>query len=61
MKTQPQTRNEYAAFETALKTVLSVPRSEIKRREEEYQQERKVEKKKRAKASPASRASGEKD
>jgi hypothetical protein len=40
MKSTPKTSNEYAAFENVLKTVLSVPRDEMKRREDEYQRER---------------------
>lgn len=52
--------SEYATFESALKTALSVPRAEIKRREEEYQKQRADQKKKRAKISPASRVSSDK-
>jgi len=56
---KPETSPEYDNFENILKTVLSVPHSEIKRREEEYKKQRAVLKnKKRAKTSPASRASG---
>jgi predicted phosphoribosyltransferase len=32
--------NEYSVFESALKQVVSVPRSELQRREAEYQQQR---------------------
>jgi hypothetical protein len=59
--TRPKISNEYANFENALKTVLSVPREEMKRREDEYQRERAQKKKKRPKTSDASRASGDKD
>jgi hypothetical protein len=61
MKSNPKTSAEYAVFEDALKTVLSVPKSEMQRREAEYQQQRQEKKKKRAKTSPASRASNDKD
>ncbi|HLW52279.1 MAG TPA: hypothetical protein VKW06_05510 [Candidatus Angelobacter sp.] len=60
MKSNPKASSEYEVFEKALKTVLSVPRSELQRREEEYQKQRMVEKKKRAKTLPASRASRDK-
>ena len=40
MKSTPKTSNEYDSFENVLKTVLSVPRDEMKRREDEYQRER---------------------
>jgi hypothetical protein len=53
--------SDYASFEGVLKKVLSVPKDEMKRREEEYQRERTQKKKKRAKTSPASRASSDKD
>ncbi|MCU1331961.1 MAG: hypothetical protein JWM08_953 [Candidatus Angelobacter sp.] len=56
-----KTSSEYSTFENALKTVVSVPRDELKRREEAYQRERAPQKKKRAKTSPASRASTDKD
>jgi hypothetical protein len=58
MQTKKKSK-EYAVFEDALKTVLSVPRSEMQRREHEYQEQRKE--KKRPKTSGASRASGERD
>ena len=50
---------EYKAFESLLKRVIQVPHSEIKRREEEYQKQRKEEK--RPKTSGVSRASRDKD
>jgi hypothetical protein len=59
MKSIPKTSNEYKTFENSLKTILSVPRSEMQRRENEYQEQRK--KKKRPKTSGVSRASNEKD
>jgi hypothetical protein len=46
-------------FDAVLRKVLSVPREELKRREEEWKRERA--RKKRAKTSPASRASTAKD
>jgi hypothetical protein len=55
---KPDTSPEYQRFENLLKTVLSVPHSEIKRREEEYKKQRAaVKNKRRAKTSPAVRAS----
>jgi len=58
MKSDTPNSQEYANFENILKTVLSVPHSEIKRREEEYKKQRaSLKNKKRAKTSPASRAS----
>ncbi|MFL6387335.1 MAG: hypothetical protein ACJ71U_07600 [Terriglobales bacterium] len=59
--TRPKISNEYANFENTLKTVLSVPREEMKRREDEYQRERAQKKKKRPKTSDASRVSRDKD
>jgi hypothetical protein len=54
-----KTSREYTTFENSLRTVLSVPRSELQRREKEYQEQRK--KKKRPKTSGVSRASSEND
>jgi hypothetical protein len=54
MKSEPKTKNEYGTFESALKTVLSVPRSEMLRREEEYKKERAEQKKRKAKKPSAS-------
>jgi hypothetical protein len=59
MKSNPKLSTEYQTFENSLRTILSVPRSEVKRREDEYQETRK--KKKRPKTSGVSRASNEKD
>jgi hypothetical protein len=59
--TRPKISDEYANFENTLKTVLSVPREEMKRREDEYQKERAQKKKKRPKTSDASRVSRDKD
>jgi hypothetical protein len=59
MKTEPNPSPEYAAFEGLLKRVIQVPHSEIKRREEEYKEQRKKEK--RPKTSGVSRASSDKD
>lgn len=50
-----KTSREYTTFENSLRTVLSVPRSELQRREKEYQEQRK--KKKRPKTSGVSRVS----
>jgi hypothetical protein len=61
MKSNLKASAEYTVFENALKTVLSVPRSELQRREAEYQKQRSTVRKKRAKTSPASRASNAKD
>jgi predicted phosphoribosyltransferase len=61
MKSRKASSTEYATFEDALKAVVSVPRDELKRREEAYQRDRAPQKKKRAKTSPASHASNEKD
>jgi hypothetical protein len=60
MKSNSKTSDEYTNFENTLKTVLSVPRDELQRREEEYKSQR-AGKKKRAKTSPASRVSSDKD
>jgi len=59
MKSELKISSEFQNFENSLKTVLSVPRVEMQRREKEYQEQRK--KKKRPKASGVSRASSEKD
>lgn len=59
MKQNPKTSAEYKAFEGLLKQVIQVPHSEIKRREQEYQDQRKKEK--RPKTSGVSRASRDKD
>jgi hypothetical protein len=52
---------EFDKFDAVVRKVFSVPHDEIVKREKEYQRKRKVAKKKRAKASPASRASNGKD
>jgi len=44
MKSRPKTTPEDQNFQSALKTVLSVSRDEMKRREEEYQREREQQK-----------------
>ena len=49
------TNPELEKFNTVLKKVLSVPRDELQKREKEWK--RKQARKKRAKISPASRAS----
>jgi len=58
MKSTPKTSSEYAAFENLLRRVVQVPHSEIKAK---LDAEKRAKKRKRAKTSPASRASGEKD
>jgi hypothetical protein len=59
VKSELKISNEFKNFENSLRTVLSVPRSEMQRREREYQEQRK--KKKRPKTSGVSRASNEND
>jgi hypothetical protein len=51
--------SELEKFNTTLRKVLSVPREELLRREKEWK--RKQARKKRARTSPASRASNGKD
>ena len=53
-------QTEFDRFDTVVRKVFSVPRSEILKREKEYQRKRKRAKEKRAKTSPASRALGDK-
>jgi len=53
--------NEFEKFDTVVGKVFSVPRSEILKREKEYQRKRKRVREKRVKTSPASRASNGKD
>jgi hypothetical protein len=60
MKRTHNSTSEYGNFENVLKTVLSVPHSEIQRRLE-AEKRSKPKKKKRVKTSPSSRASGDKD
>jgi hypothetical protein len=56
MKSEPHTNPEYDAFDSLLRRVVSVPHSEIKRREEEYQKQRaQVKNKRQIKASRAPR------
>ncbi len=55
MKNSP----EFEAFDNAVRKVLSVSREELQRRENEWKRKRTA--KKRAKTSPASRASRDKD
>jgi hypothetical protein len=50
---------EFRKFDAAMRKVLSVSHEELKRREEKWKRDRA--KKKRAKTSPASRASDDKD
>lgn len=59
MSSRSKKSDEYTEFENVLKKVLSVPRSELQRREQEYQEQRKNEK--RPKTSDASRASDDND
>jgi hypothetical protein len=50
MSPNAKTSGEYETFENALKTVMSVPRDEMKRREEEYQRARGKERKESSKS-----------
>lgn len=49
--------SEFQKFDAVVRKVFSVPHDEIVKREKEYKRKRKLAKKKRAKISPASRAS----
>ena len=53
--------SDFDNFDSTVRKVFAVPRAEILRREKEYQRKRKRAKEKRAKTSPASRVSNEKD
>ncbi len=53
-------QSEFDKFDTIVRKVFSVPHDEIVKREREYQRKRRRAKQKRAKMSPASRASGDK-
>ena len=52
---QPHEPSESEKFDAGVRKILSVPREELKRREEQWKRDRAE--KKRAKASPAFRAS----
>jgi hypothetical protein len=52
---------EFDKFDAVVRKVFSVPHTEIVKREKQYQSKRKLAKQKRAKTSPASRASNGKD
>jgi hypothetical protein len=52
---------EFVKFDALVRRVFSVPHAEIVKREKEYKRKRALAKKKRAKTSPASRASNGKD
>ena len=52
---------EFERFDATVRKIMSVPHDEIVRREKEWKRTRAQAKKKRAKTSPASRASGGKD
>lgn len=54
-----KTSSDFEKFDSTVRKVLSVSREELQRREREWKRNR--EKKKRAKTSPASRASHVKD
>ena len=60
MSANIEQRDEFDKFDEVVRKVFSVPRSEIVKREKQYQQKRKRAKEKRAKISPASRASTDK-
>ena len=49
--------SEFEKFDATVRKVLSVSHDELVRREKEWKRKRKLAKKKRAKTSPASRAS----
>ena len=51
---------EFTKFDMLVRKIFAVPHDEIVKREKEYQHRRKQAKKKRAKTSPASRASSDK-
>jgi hypothetical protein len=53
--------SEFNKFDAVVRKVFAIPHDEIVKREKEYQRKRKLAKQKRAKASPASRASNDKD
>ena len=55
------TESEFDRFDEVVRKVFSVPHDEIVRREKEYKRKRKLAKQRRAKASPAFRASSGKD
>ena len=52
---------EAEKFDATVRKILSVSHDELKRREAEWKRQRRLAKKKRAKTSPASRASSGKD
>ena len=52
---------EFQRFDATVRKVLSVSHDELVKREKEWKRKRKLAKKKRAKISPASRASHDKD
>jgi len=52
---------ESAKFDAVVRKMMSVSHDEIVKREKQYQRKRKRAKEKRAKTSPASRASNDKD
>lgn len=52
---------EYENFDATVRKILSVSHDELVKREKEWKRQRKLAKKRRAKISPASRASGDKD
>ncbi len=58
MKSSSQSSAEFQQFDVVMRKVLSVSHEELKRREEQWKRDRA--KKKRAKISPASRASSDK-
>ena len=55
------TMSEGEKFDAVVRKVFSVPHDEIVKREKEYQRKRRLAREKRAKTSPASRASRDKD
>jgi hypothetical protein len=59
MKSETNTSEEFRRFKSLLTGLMAVPHSELKEKMAEYDREKKLrqQKKKRAKTSPASRAS----
>jgi len=51
---------DFAKFDAVVRQIMSIPHEEIVRREKEWKRKRQRAKKKRAKTSPASRASSDK-
>jgi len=61
MTAEPERKSEFEKFDTVMRKVLSVSHEELQARERAWKKQRQRAKKKRAKTSPAFRASGGKD